>query len=59
MDKNGEWQSKTEWHNVVAWKKNADKCKNLVQGERVLVKGKLQTREWLNDKEEKKYTLKY
>ena len=48
----GEWQEKTEWHRVVAWRQAADKVErlNLRKGSLVYVEGKLETRKW-TDKE--------
>ncbi len=50
-DKSGTKQDRTEWHNVVAWKKLADLSKRyLAKGRQVYIEGRLQTREW-NDKD--------
>lgn len=46
-DSQGERRSRTEWHNVVVWGKQAEACrKYLKKGSKVLVAGRLQTREW-------------
>jgi single-strand DNA-binding protein len=46
-DKNGEWQTVTEWHNVVAWRALADRAeRDLKKGTLVYVEGKLTTRKW-------------
>jgi len=46
-DKNGSRQERTEWHNIVAWRKLADLSKRyLAKGRQVYVEGRLQTREW-------------
>jgi single-strand DNA-binding protein len=46
-DKNGTRQERTEWHNIVAWRKLADLSKRyLAKGRQVYVEGRLQTREW-------------
>ena len=56
-DQQGNWQDKTEWHNLVAFQRTAeivrDYCK---KGSQVFVEGKIQTRSW-DDKEtgQKKY----
>ena len=43
----GEKQSKTEWHNVVVWGKQAEIAeKYLRKGKQVLVEGKIQYREY-------------
>lgn len=46
-DQSGQKQSKTEFHNIVAWRKLAEICgQYLKKGTKVFVEGKLQTREW-------------
>jgi single-strand DNA-binding protein len=46
-DKNGNRQEKTEWHNVVLWKKNAENAgQYLKKGSSVYIEGKLETRSW-------------
>jgi single-strand DNA-binding protein len=56
-DKSGEWQDRTEWHNIVAWQRTAEIAgEYLKKGRTVYVEGRLQTRSW-DDKEtgQKKY----
>ena len=56
-DKNGEKQSKTEWHKIVAFGKVAEIIgKYLAKGSKVYIEGKLQTRSWEDDAGNKKYT---
>ena len=56
-DKNGEKQSKTEWHKIVAFGKVAEIIgKYLGKGSKVYIEGKLQTRSWEDDAGQKKYT---
>jgi single-strand DNA-binding protein len=45
----GEWQSRTEWHRVVAFGKLADYAKTLPKGSHVLVQGSLRSREYDRD----------
>lgn len=46
-DKAGEKQSKTEWHNIVVWGKQAEIAeKYLRKGKQVLVEGRIQYREY-------------
>jgi single-strand DNA-binding protein len=46
-DKSGEWQDKTEWHNITAWARLAEIAGEYVKkGQQVYVEGKLQTRSW-------------
>ena len=46
-DAQGQKQQRAEFHNIVAWGKLADICKQyLTKGKKVYVEGRLQTREW-------------
>ena len=46
-DQSGEKQQRTEWHNVVAWRKLAEICgQYLNKGKLVYIEGKVQTRNW-------------
>ncbi len=46
-DQQGQKQQRTEFHNIVAWAKLADICKQyLVKGKKIYLEGRLQTREW-------------
>ena len=46
-DKNGTRQERTEWHNIVAFSKLADICKQyLAKGRQVYIEGRIQTREY-------------
>jgi single-strand DNA-binding protein len=46
-DKEGNWQTQTEWHNVIAWRLNAERAeKELKKGSMVFVEGKLKTRSY-------------
>lgn len=52
----GEKQSKTEWHNVVVWGKQAEIAeKFLRKGKQVLVEGRIQYREYTDQAGVKKY----
>ena len=56
-DKAGEWQDRTEWHNVVLWQRLAEIAgEYLKKGGKVYIEGRLQTRSW-DDKQsgEKRY----
>jgi len=56
-DKSGEWQDRTEWHNIVAWQRLAEIAgEYLKKGRTVYIEGRLQTSSW-DDKEtgQKKY----
>ena len=46
-DQEGAVQERTEWHNIVAWRKLAEICgQYLKKGSKVYLEGKLQTRSW-------------
>jgi single-strand DNA-binding protein len=56
-DKDGQWQDRTEWHNVVLWQRLAEIAgEYLKKGGKVYIEGRLQTRSW-EDKQtnQKKY----
>jgi single-strand DNA-binding protein len=47
----GERRSETEWFNVVAWGNLAEICKEyLTKGHQVYIEGRLQTRQWDDEK---------
>ncbi len=46
-DQDGNTQEKTEWHNIVAWRKLAEICGEwLKKGKRVYIEGRIQTRSY-------------
>ena len=46
-DGNGQKQESTTYHNIVAWRKLADVCKQyLHKGSKVYIEGSLQTKTW-------------
>ena len=46
-DRNGQKQEKTEWHNIVAWRKLAEIIERYVKkGSLLYIEGKLVTRSW-------------
>ena len=56
-DQQGNWQDRTEWHNLVAFQRTAEIIRDYVKkGNKLYVEGKIQTRSW-DDKEsgQKKY----
>jgi single-strand DNA-binding protein len=56
-DKSGNWQDRTEWHNVVLWQRLAEIAgEYLKKGNKVYIEGRLQTHSW-DDKQtnQKKY----
>jgi single-strand DNA-binding protein len=56
-DKQGEWQDRTEWHNIVAWQKLAEIIGEYVKkGNKIYIEGRLTTNSWEDQKTgEKKY----
>ncbi len=49
-DQDGNAQERTEWHNIVAWRKLAEICgEYLKKGKKVYIEGKLQTRSYEKD----------
>jgi single-strand DNA-binding protein len=55
-DRNGERQKRTEWHKIVAWRKQAEFAQQyLKKGALIYLEGKIQSREW-QDKEGQKRT---
>ena len=46
-DHNDEWQERTEWHSIVAWKRLAEIVGEYVsKGSKLYVEGKIQTSSW-------------
>jgi single-strand DNA-binding protein len=55
-DQGGQQQKKTEFHNIVAWRKLAEICgQYLRKGSKVYVEGRLQTTEWAGQDNVKRY----
>lgn len=52
-DRSGNWQDRTEWHNLVMWARLAEIAgEYLKKGSKIFVEGRLQSRSW-EDKEHK------
>ncbi len=46
-NKDGQQETRTEWHRIVAWNRLAEICKEyLSKGKQVYIEGRLQTRSW-------------
>jgi len=46
-DKGGNWQSQTEWHNLILWRDLAERARdNVKKGSTVYVEGKIQNRKY-------------
>jgi single-strand DNA-binding protein len=55
-DATGQQQKKTEFHNIVAWRKLAEICaKYLKKGSKVYIEGRLQTTDWTGQDGVKRY----
>jgi len=56
-DKTGNWQTITEWHNIVAWRNLAERVeRDLKTGSLAFVEGKLTTRKWQDKDGNDRYT---
>jgi single-strand DNA-binding protein len=56
-DKSGEKQEKTEWHNLVFYRRLAEVAgEYLKKGSQVYVEGKIQTRKWQDKEGKDRYT---
>jgi single-strand DNA-binding protein len=56
-DKGGQRQEKTEWHRIVLWGKTAESlAEYLTKGKQIYVEGRLQTRQWDDKDDNKRYT---
>ena len=55
-DQDGNTQDKTEWHNVVAWRRLAEICAEyLKKGSKVYLEGGLSTSSWEDENKKKHY----
>ena len=56
-DRNGEIRENTEWHNIVAWRNNADVAEKFIRkGTQLYVEGRIRTRSWDDQTGNKRYT---
>jgi len=57
MDRNNQWQDRTEWHNIVAWG-GAVKIieRNVRKGALVAIEGKIRTNKWQDREGNNRYT---
>lgn len=57
MDKAGEWQTRTEWHDVVCWGRQAERAEKALQkGNLVYVEGRISKRKWQDRDGNDRYT---
>src|SRR5512143_883103 len=55
-DQDGNTQDRTEWHNVVAWRRLAEICAEyLKKGSKVYLEGSLSTSSWEDENKKKHY----
>ena len=55
-DREGQWQDKTDWHNIVVFRRQAEVCNEyLKKGSPIYVEGRIQTRSWEDKDGNKKY----
>jgi single-strand DNA-binding protein len=53
----GEWQERTEWHRIVAWRHLAERAQRFLRkGKQVYVEGRLETRKWQDRDGNDRYT---
>lgn len=56
-DRNGELRENTEWHNIVAWRNNADIAEKYIRkGTQIFIEGRLRSRSWDDQSGNKRYT---
>lgn len=57
QDRSGEWQTKTEWHDIVCWGPMAERAeKSLKKGNLTYVEGKISKRKWQDKEGNDRYT---
>ena len=57
QDKSGEWQTKTEWHDIVVWRGLAERAeRDLKKGSMVFIEGKLTHRKWQDNDGNNRYS---
>ena len=56
VGRDGARNERTEWHNIVAWNRLAEICKQIIhKGDQVYIEGRLRTRSWLDENNERHY----
>jgi single-strand DNA-binding protein len=56
-NKAGEWEERTEWHNITLWGRQAEVAgEYLSKGKTVYIEGRLQTRKWQDRDGNTRYT---
>jgi single-strand DNA-binding protein len=56
-DRDGQRQQRTEWHRIVVWGRQAETVgEYLRKGRQVYIEGRLQTRQWTDNQDQKRQT---
>ncbi len=56
-DKNNEWQTSTEWHDIVCWASLADRAEKAVhKGSLLFIEGKIEKRKWQDREGQDRYS---
>ena len=56
-DKSGEWQNNTQWHNINAWGKTAERVKKaLSKGNEIILEGRIVNQSYETKTGEKRYS---
>ena len=56
-NKGGEWEERTEWHNIILWGRLAEIAgEYLTKGKTVYIEGRIQTRKWQDRDGKDRYT---
>lgn len=56
-DRNGEQRENTEWHNIQAWRSQADYVeKYITKGAQLYIEGRIRTRSWTDQTGSKRYS---
>lgn len=56
-NKSGEWEERTEWHNLTLWGRLAEIAgEYLAKGKTIYIEGRLQTRKWQDKDGKDRYT---
>lgn len=56
-DQQGQYQERTEWHRIVLYRRLAEVAgEYLRKGSKIYLEGRLQTREWLDTQQQKRFT---
>lgn len=57
MGKDGQWQTNTEWHDIVVWRNLAEKAeRDVKKGSMIYLEGKLTHRKWQDKDGNNRYT---